>query len=136
MAQRKHLEPFFRKHLSHLRFEIVLLPQTPEIIHVKKSTARKKFSETRSLLVVDIHAARFDNVRVREGKEFRIRDVDDIGMRIHGKTREAMNSPHEFAIRAGIVRGPTPSLRRKETASSKFRTMVWLRLRHRSPRSE
>src|SRR5262249_30867402 len=68
-----------------------------------------------------------------EGEEFQIQNVDDIGMRINRKACEAMNAPHKFAIRARVIRGPAPSLWRKEVASAKLGTMVWLRFCHRAP---
>src|SRR5262245_18023902 len=53
-------------------------------------------------------------------------------MRVHGKASQAMDASHELAVRAWIVGGPAPALRRKEIAAAEFRTMVRRRLRHRA----
>src|SRR5437867_6268582 len=135
VAQRQHLEPPVGKDLFHLRFKVGLLPQTPEVVNMKKAAPRKVFAKSSRLLLTQVHASGFNDVYIGEFEQIRIHDLDHVGIRMHAHTRQPVNTAHEFAVSARIIGGPAPPLNRKKAASAEFRTGVGGRLRHRAEKS-
>src|SRR6185369_17571657 len=110
-----------------------LLPQSPEVVDMKKSAAVKILSKARCLFLRKEQSTWFDNVNVRIGKQGRFHDIHDVRMRVNGQSGQAMNAANEFAIPARIVRTPSPTLNREEVAAAEFGTTKRSGLRHRSP---
>src|SRR5262245_10341186 len=91
---------------------------------MQKTSAQQILAESIRFLITEVHTSDLDCVHKRKLEQVVVHNSDNVRIRIHSHAGQTIDPTHELAVAAGVVRSPSPALRRKEVTAAEFRANV------------